>query len=127
MTSIKPSGGPPLPIQPSTTPAGQAGTAEQAGGVSFRKALESAASAGQVQQPAAAAPGSVAADPLAELAQAVRSGALTREQALERLVERALGSAAAGLTPAQRAELAVVLREALQHDPALRELTDALG
>jgi len=127
MSSIKPPGGAPLPIQPSTTPAGDAGAAEQAAGPSFRQALDSAAGTGQVQQPAAAAPGSVTADPIAELAQAVRAGALSREQALERLVERAVSGVGAELTQTQRAELSAVLREALQNDPALRELTDALG
>jgi hypothetical protein len=67
-----------------------------------------------------------AADPVSELAAAVRSGAIDSEQAIERLLDRAVGGVGSRLSSAQRQELTVVLRQALDHDPALRELRDAL-
>jgi hypothetical protein len=66
-------------------------------------------------------------DAISELAQAVRAGSVNAEQAIERLVERAVGGMGRALSAAQRAELTAVLREAVQNDPALRELRDSLG
>jgi uncharacterized protein with von Willebrand factor type A (vWA) domain len=67
-------------------------------------------------------------DPAA-LAQAVRSGALTPEQAVDQLVERAMAAtgAAGALSQSQQAELRALLLEAVQIDPALRDLRDAIG
>lgn len=56
----------------------------------------------------------------------MRSGALSAEQAIDRLVERTLAGVGAGLSEAQRAELGAVLRSALESDPALSELRDAV-
>lgn len=115
--------------------AGSAPTApEGAGGVQrsggFENALEraertaaaGAAQAGGIQQAAS----SGATDPIAELARAVRGGAISKEQALEQLIERAAGGVQTVLSPAQRSELVAVLRSALQTDPALSALRDAL-
>ena len=101
--------------------AGQVGQAAQAGQAA------SAAQASQAGQSAQSAQASHTTDPLAELAGLVRSGALTSQQALDRLVERALGQVARGLSDAQRAELAGVLRTALESDPALQALRADAG
>jgi hypothetical protein len=123
MTSIKPPDGRPSAVPPAG--AGEAGSAERAGGPSFREALERAGGAVQAEGTAPAQT-SVAADPVGELARAVRSGALSAEQAIERLVERAVAAVGGQLSAAQRSELNAVLHEALQSDPALRELRDAV-
>lgn len=52
---------------------------------------------------------------------------MTPDQALDRLVERAVGGVSASLSSAQQAELRTALLEALQIDPALRELRDAIA
>jgi hypothetical protein len=125
MTSIKPPDGRASSVPPAGP--GEAGSAERAGGPSFREALERAGGAGQAEGTAPAAAGtSAAADPVGELARAVRSGALSAEQAIERLVERAVAAVGGKLSAAQRSELSAVLHEALQSDPALRELRDAV-
>jgi hypothetical protein len=128
MTSIKPPDGRPGPISPSSTGgSSDSGAAERVGSSSFRQALEQAGGAAPTQGAAAAnTAGATAADPIAELAQAVRSGALTAEQAIERLLDRALTGVGARLSPAQRDELTAVLRSALEGDPALSELRDAV-
>jgi hypothetical protein len=130
MSSIKPpdgrGAGAGLPVSPEQG-AGATGPA----GADFREALSRAEkpAAGEAAAAAGTAPASQAAatDPLAELAGLVRSGALTPDAALDRLVERALGGVARGLDDAQRAELASVLRTALEADPALQALRDGLG
>jgi hypothetical protein len=125
MTSIKPPDGRPSSIPPAGP--GETGSPERAGGPSFREALERAGSAGQTEGTARApAETAAAADPVGELARAVRSGALSAEQAIERLVERAVAAVGGQLSAAQRSELSAVLHEALQSDPALRELRDAV-
>lgn len=128
MTSIKPPDGRPATISPTGVGPGEAGGAERAGGPSFREALERAGGASPAERSdaVAAQTGAAAADPVAELAHAVRSGALSAEQAIERLVERAVGAVGGQLSPAERSELTAVLREALRSDPALRELQDAV-
>jgi hypothetical protein len=135
MSSIKPpdgrgaGGGAPVATLPGATPAaGEAGGAVPAGGADFRDALARAeGAAGGPSAEAQAAAGVKGGDPLAELAGLLRSGALTREQAVERLIDRALSQVGRGLNDAQRAELAVVLRTALEADPALQALRDDLG
>lgn len=128
MSSIKPPDGrgtgAGLPVAPE-----QGSGAAAAAGADFREALARAegVAAGEGARGAHGARAAVGTDPLAELAGLVRSGALTPEAALDRLVERALGQAARGLSDAQRAELAVVLRTALEADPALQALRDGLG
>ena len=62
----------------------------------------------------------------ATLASAVRSGALQPDQAVQQLVDRALSGVGGKLSEAQRLELTAVLREALENDPALRELRKAI-
>src|SRR5262249_15270272 len=97
-------------------------------GASFRDKLEGPGASSPAQAGAAAAVANAAnTRPIAELAEAVRAGALSSEQAIERRVERSIGGVAHGLSLAQRAELTQVLREALANDPALRELRDAIG
>jgi hypothetical protein len=123
MTSIKPPDGKvPGAGLDSGAPAETEG-AERAGQASFRDLVGKASAAG----PASGASGSAAADPIAELAQAIRSGAITREQAIDQLVERTVASMSRTLTQAQRDELTAVLRQALESDPALLSLRAALG
>lgn len=128
MSPIKPPDGR-IPGAGSTPPApegtggvGRSGGFEAALERAERTAAAGAAQAAGVQQAASAG----AADPIAELARAVRGGAISKEQALEQLIERAAGGVQAVLSPAQRTELIAVLRSALQTDPALSALRDAL-
>jgi len=132
MSSIKPPdgrAGAGLPVAPEPG----SGAASPAN-VDFRETLAEAqaaaagtgAHAAQGAQAAQGPHAAAAADPLAELAGLVRSGALTPQAALDRLVERALGQVGRGLSDAQRAELATVLRTALEADPALQSLSDGL-
>ena len=51
---------------------------------------------------------------------------LQPDQAVQQLVERALGGIAGKLSEAQRLELTAVLRQALENDPALTELRKAV-
>jgi hypothetical protein len=132
MSSIKPPDGrlPAAPLGPTgNRELGGPEGAEKAGGPAFRELLEGArpVDAGQAAAAQAGAAGSVGTDPIHALAQAVRAGAISPQQALDQLVERAASGVASGLSQAQRAELVVVLRTALESDPALRELRDAIG
>ena len=124
MTSIKPPDGhsPAGPIGPA------AGAREPEGperaGPSFRETL---AGPSPTATGTAAAHGAANADPIATLAQAVKAGSVSPDQALDHLVERVVSGLARRLTEAQRTELTTVLREAMRSDPALRQLRDALG
>jgi hypothetical protein len=134
MSSIKPPDGrvPGAGNAPSAPEGSPAGGVQRSGG-SFEAALDaaeqaragsatSAAQASHVQQ----ASGARAPDPITELARAVRAGAVSKEQALEQLVERAAAGVQHALSAPQRAELIAVLRSSLQTDPALSALRDAL-
>jgi len=123
MTSIKP---PPPPTIPGAGPLDPVAFTDQASATQGVESLESATSAS-----ATAGAGGVSgvgpagqADPIAELAGAIARGELSAQQAMDRLVDRALADVSAHLDAAQRAELAGVLRAALDGDPAVR---DALG
>lgn len=124
MTKIKPpDGSSPLGLTPSDAPTHGAETP----GASFRDLLQSpvALEKNAVSQIGAAA---AQATPAPEaLAQAVRGGLITGEQAVERLVERALAAVAGTLSHSQQVELRAALAEALHMDPVLRELRDAIG
>jgi hypothetical protein len=128
MSSIKPPDGRSSPIATGTADgSSEPGAAERAGGPSFREALDQAGGAERSQGVSAGATaGAATADPISELAQAVRAGALSPEQAIERLVDRAVSAVGSQLSQAERAELGAVLRSALQSDPALSELRDAV-
>jgi len=134
MSSIKPPDGrvPGAGNAPSSPEGSPAGGVQRSSG-SFEAALDaaeqarassaaSAAQASNVQQASAAR----APDPIAELARAVRGGAISKEQALDQLVERVAGGVQHALSAPQRAELIAVLRSSLQTDPALSALRDAL-
>jgi hypothetical protein len=125
MTSIKPPGGrvPAAGVDSGAAP-GKAEEAERADQASFREQVSGPS--GSSAPAAASIAGTTAADPIAQLAQAIRSGTVTREQALEQLVERAVSGLSKTLTKAQRDELTSVLRQALESDPALLELQTAL-
>lgn len=110
--SIKPPGGPPsAPPPPDLSGAGEG---------RFRGTLE-----------AARAPEASRATPqgaLGALASELRSGSLTPEAAVARLLEQHLSSGPArALTPAARAELERMLRARLEEDPTLLTLTAELG
>lgn len=104
-------------------------TAPEPAGTSFRDALEQAGAAAQgasAEQAAGQATAAARPDAMAELAQAVRSGALQPDQAVAQLLDRAVAGIGSKLSEAQRLELAAVLREALDNDPALAELRKAI-
>lgn len=130
MTAIKPPDGPPVKGPLSPTAANTSGAAGSAGpeGASFRDALEQATAAGKTAptDASAASQGSAAPDAIGELANAVRSGALQPDQAVQQLVDRALAGVAGKLSEAQRLELTAVLRQALENDPALADLRNAI-
>jgi hypothetical protein len=117
MTSIKPplppviSGTEPLAGADAATSVERATGPAQAGATAPSSAVGGAGLAGQ-------------ADPIAELAAAIARGELSAAQAMDHLVDRALAGVSVHLDAAQRAELAGVLRAALDGDPAVR---DALG
>jgi hypothetical protein len=128
MTSIKPPAGRSGPGSVGSAGGKPDAEAPERVGTGFREKLEGASSTGSAKPASthdAGAAGS--ADPIGELAQAVRAGSLSAEQAIERLVERAATAMAHSLSEAQRAELTAVLRAAVQSDPALHDLRDALG
>jgi hypothetical protein len=120
MTSIKP------PLPPVVPGAGPLDPAVDAAAVeSVESATSASSAAGAAGPQAVSGVGATGqADPIAELAGAIARGELSAEQAMDRLVDRALADVSAHLDGAQRAELASVLRAALDGDPAVR---DALG
>lgn len=73
---------------------------------------------------AVTAPG--ATDALAEIARAVAEGTLSVDAAVEHLVERAVGPLTASLTAVEREELVTLLRDVLAQDPALGALRASL-
>jgi hypothetical protein len=122
MTSIKPPDPRAAERLGSSTP-GETGRAPDAAGLSFREVLEGGGSAQASARPEAAN-ATASADAPSALAQAIRAGTISADQALDQLVERAV--ATGPLTDPQRAELRAILANALQSDPALRELRDNL-
>jgi len=120
---IKPPGGPP---KPPPDEMGKVGDVSGPAGSSeaFRKHVETAS---PVDAPAPAAPGSEAIEVARRLATELRSGQIDATEAVERLIERAMGGgAAASLPPARRAELEAFLRRSLAEDPTLSALTEDL-
>lgn len=101
--------------------------AERSGGPSFRETLAGPSPAQANREPDPAGVAASGASGSSVLAEAVRAGALTPDQAIEQLVERAAAAVSRSLSEAQRAELRAVLFEAVQSDPALRELREAIG
>jgi hypothetical protein len=76
-----------------------------------------------VEHAAGAGAASEVQSPTAALLGRLDAGEITREQAIDGMVEEALGAlGAARLPPAQRAELEGVLRAALADDPTLNKL-----
>ncbi|MGD8859193.1 MAG: hypothetical protein PVI30_04220 [Myxococcales bacterium] len=119
MTSIKPPDGrSPVSGTPGDGPRAEGPT----GGPSFREVA--ATDAQEVTQDAA---GAVGADPVAQLAEAVRSGQLSPDQAIDQLVERTAAQLGDRLDAGRRAELTAVLRDAIDSDPVLAELRDAFS
>ena len=112
MSSIKPPGS--LSDAPAAT---EAAAVESSGRAEAPRQSEPAA------QPVEAA---VTPDAIAQIATAVGEGALTVDQAIERLVERAMGPVVSQLSEAERDELVALLRDALANDPALVSLRDSL-
>lgn len=122
MTSIKPpssgtSGPHALPERADET--GGSVPADSTESSSFQRSLSEA---NQAQQTSGAA--SAGADSVGTLAQAVESGALSLDQAVERLVDQTLERAGRYLTGEQRAELTELLRGALVNDPTLASLRE---
>jgi hypothetical protein len=117
MTSIKP------PLPPVVS--GPDSLAGPSGAESVEKAAGTAGSGAAAPAGSVGGVGSAGqADPIAELAAAIARGELSPAQAMDQLVDRALAGVSAHLDSAQRAELAGVLRAALDGDPSVH---DALG
>jgi hypothetical protein len=125
MTTIKPATGG-ITEQLGSTQASDVEHGPATTGTSFRELLQGPEATPPASHAPAAATGLESSAPSA-LAQAVRSGALTAEQALDKLVERAVTGTGASLSEPQRSELRALLQEALLADPVLRELRDAIG
>ena len=126
MTSpIKPpAGSPPIPaLGKAVGPSGSDATGDAgAQGAEFAAALES-------QSTPALEGGSplAGADGVSALAAELRAGSLSPAEALETLVQQALGAPeVALLAPAQRAELEAHLRSTLAEDPSMRDLVSDL-
>jgi hypothetical protein len=80
----------------------------------------------QAPQAASATSEAGPTDALSEIARALAEGSVNSEEAVSQLIDRALESMAGHLDPTARAELALVLREAIDNDPGLRALRDDL-
>ncbi len=103
-------------------------------GEAFRGELSKAAetegskSSGATQRAGTENVGASRAELLRGLAEELRTGQVGSEQAVDRLVERALSSGTArGLPPARRAELETLLRTALAEDPTLAAMQGDLS
>ncbi|MEC7522340.1 MAG: hypothetical protein VYE22_20810 [Myxococcota bacterium] len=108
-TPIKPPGGSPDGIpEPADTPEGS-----QVEGGELRGMVERAGA-----DRAEGSAGSEAASPLDAVRADVEAGRIDADQAIERLVQRALAGAS-GLSPSQRDALEAQLRDALTEDPTL--------
>jgi hypothetical protein len=119
MSSIKPPDGrTPVSGTPGESPRAEGPTS----GPGFREVAASDAPQGAQQAEA-----SGGADPVAQLAEAVRSGQLSPEQAIDQLVERTAARLGGQLDASRRAELTAVLREAIDTDPVLAELKESFG
>ena len=123
MTSIKPpssgtTGPHALPERADAT--GGSLQTDRAESSSFQRSLAEANQANQAEQVTASASGG--ADAVGQLAKAVESGAISLDQAVEKLVDQTLEKAGRHLTGEQRQELAELLRSAILSDPTLSGL-----
>ena len=116
MVDIKPPTGPGAADPSAATEATQQGETVQGPGLN---AFVDAAQATQGNQ--------AVQDPFVALAAQVRSGALTSEQAVEKLIESALDGMEGTLSEAQRQDLVDTMRHALQDDPTLLALQAELN
>lgn len=122
MTSIKPpSSGLMGPQSPTDVSGGIDRASGPASQGNFQATLDQAR-ATQGAQATAPTGGATAADPVAQLARSVESGATTLDQAVETLLGQTLARAQKHLTAPQLAELSGLLREALMSDPTLSAL-----
>jgi hypothetical protein len=124
--------GPPLPPEevPSADEvkgAAQGGFAEKLERGADPAAVEGAAEAGRPGQ--AVDPGrSAAVGAVADIAADLRAGAISREAALDRVIDRVLAQQVGpDAPPAVRAQVAAALRQALEDDPLLAQKLRALG
>jgi hypothetical protein len=126
MTSIKPPGGKPPsgPADAASHPSGSTHGAERAG-PTFGETLREAADAARTERAGPSQP-PAALEPVAALAEAVKAGELSADQAIDQLLERTVGELAPRLTGAERAELLSTLRSALETDPALAAIVQQL-
>jgi hypothetical protein len=91
--------------------------AERVGGPAFKEALGQAQA---IQGQAGTA--AVGGDPIHALAQQVKAGQLSVDQAIEHLVERAASGVGRHLSSVERDELREVVRQAISFDPTLSAL-----
>ena len=108
-----------IPTIPPKTPALHSADAAQ-------QSTESTAEVGRAGNVPAAAP--VSADPVAQIAQDVAMGKIGRKEAVDRILENALGSPMLDAVPAEvRADLENALRVLIAEDPHLNSLYAAMG
>ena len=108
-----------IPSIPPKTPTIQSTDAAQ-------QAAESTAEVGRAANIQAAAP--VSADPVAQIAQDVAMGKIGRKEAVDRILEDALGTPMLDAVPAEvRADLENALRVLIAEDPHLKSLCAAIG
>ncbi|MDH5673600.1 MAG: hypothetical protein OEZ06_15705 [Myxococcales bacterium] len=129
MSSIKPTDA--KPAGSAATGSGvESGGGADAAGAAFRKVLEGAEGVAAPEVSAgvgvAEAAGGAQGASVESLAEAVRSGAITAEQAIDALVEQSIEGLGGVLGPEERGEIGALLRQALQDDPALAALRDAV-
>lgn len=118
---IKPPGGPSGPPPGIGGPEGPGGPEASSG----RPASEGASPAERPEaaRPASGTEAAAPAGPVREVAEALRAGQIDGAEAIDRLVQHALGAPGAqALSPALRSELEAHLRQTLADDPALAAL-----
>ncbi len=97
------------------------------GEVSGEEAVEGARFEDLLDDPAGAAEGATAAQPLSELGRLLEAGELSGAGAAEALVEAVVQDQASVLSPEQAAQLRTELLRMLREDPLLARQVKALG
>lgn len=126
MTSIKPPGGKPSSgsTDAAARPSGSTQGAEPTG-PTFGETLREAADAARTERAGPSQP-PAGLEPVAALAEAVKAGELSADQAIDQLLERTVGEFGPRLGAAERAELLSTLRSAFETDPVLAAIVQQL-
>lgn len=123
MTQIKPPTGsssvlPPEHLQSPNTPDASVASTQNASGPSLGDLVEAA------EQRAVPTEVNPSTDSLTDQ---IKAGTLTQSQAVDQLIEKALGDVASALSSEQRQDLEQTMRAALANDPTLIALQNDLG